>query len=248
MTAYITGGASGIGLAAAKNFAKKSIATVLLDISAEKLEQAASELRAAGGTCSSFLLDVSNADNVTEVFSAAERDAGRASILINAAGIGASGAAIDLPLEDWHRVMSINVTGTFLCAREGARQMMAQGKGGRIVNFASSLALRAGSGRVAYGTSKTAVIGLTRQLAVEWIASGITVNAIAPGWIETPMTGRLAQPLKDAYNARSPATRLGDVADIVAAIDYMTSDAAGFLNGHILVVDGGFTVFGLPNV
>lgn len=248
MTVFITGGASGIGLAAAEHFSAKGMKSVLFDVNAEGLGRAVDAVSAKGGRSRSYLLDVSDGDQVISAFARAHAEVGAPSILINAAGIGARAPALDLALADWHRVMGVNVTGSFLCARAAARQMIDANVPGRIINFASSLAIRAGAGRVAYGTSKTAVIGLTRQLAVEWITHGITVNAIAPGWIETSMTAKLTGPLREAYRERTPATRFGEVADIVAAVSYVASPEAQFLNGHILVVDGGFTVFGLPDV
>jgi NAD(P)-dependent dehydrogenase (short-subunit alcohol dehydrogenase family) len=248
MTAYVTGGASGIGRAAAERFAENGVPTVVFDVNQESLDQVVSAIRARGGRSTGIVLDVADAESILGAFARAEADIGPARVLVNAAGVGAKGAALDLPLADWHRVMNINVTGSYLCGRAAARQMIAAKTGGRIINFTSSLALRAGAGRVAYGASKAAVIGLTQHLAVEWAKYGITVNAIAPGWTETPMTGRLSDSLKVAYLERTPATRLGATRDIIAALDYIASDAAEYLNGHVLVVDGGFTVYGLPEL
>lgn len=248
MTAYITGAGSGIGRAAADHFAGRGVATVLLDRAGETLESVASRLASGGAQCRAYGLDVSDAEQVEVVFARARAEAGPASILINAAGVAAGGAALDMPLAIWRRVMDVNVTGTYLCARAAAGQMIAAGSKGRVINFTSSLALLASEARAAYGTAKTAVIGLTRQLAVEWAPYGVTVNAIAPGLIETPMTARLSEPFRATYNARNPVGRTGEVADIVAAIDYLASDVAGYVNGHVLVVDGGFASYGLPNL
>lgn len=247
MVVFITGAGSGVGLAAAQHFAKAGVPTAMFDVVDEKVQAAAATVEVSGAACVAYPLDVADPARVDTAFSQASHEIGSPTILINAAGVGARGSALDLPLEDWQRVMNINVTGSYLCARAAARRMIERKSGGRIINFASSLALRAGAGRVAYGTSKTAVIGLTRQLAVEWSPHAITVNAIAPGWIETPMTAKLSAELRDTYQKSTPATRLGEVTDIVAAIEYIASPGAGFFTGQVLVVDGGFTIYGLPD-
>ncbi len=141
--------------------------------------------------------------------------------------------------------MAVNVNGSLFCARRAAVQMMAK-QYGRIVNFASVSGLRASVGRIAYGVSKAAVISLTAQLAVEWARYGITVNALAPGPIEAPMSASLSAEAKQAYLSRIPASRYGKPAEIVSAVEYLTSDGAAYVTGHTLVIDGGFTVYGLP--
>ncbi|WP_244438925.1 SDR family NAD(P)-dependent oxidoreductase [Paraburkholderia dilworthii] len=152
---------------------------------------------------------------------------------------------LDYKLEDWQRLMNINVTGTFLCAQRAARSM-ANAQYGRIVNLASISAERAGIGRVAYGTSKAAVVGLTRQLAMELGPLGITANAIAPGPVVTAMT---AESFTDetiaAYSAMIPSRRLGTVEEMADAILFLASKRAGYINGVVLPVDGGYLASGV---
>jgi 3-oxoacyl-[acyl-carrier protein] reductase len=192
-----------------------------------------------------YVVDVSDEVSVTRVFEQLHSDLGTASILVNCAGIADMQRALDMPGDAFNRVLAVNISGSYFCARQAARQMRSVGKG-RIVNFASVSGLRASVGRIAYGTSKAAVVSLTAQLAVEWAEYGITVNALAPGPIESPMSASLSDTAKQSYLSRIPARRYGKPADIVSAVAYLVSDEASFVTGHTLVVDGGFTVFGIP--
>ncbi|NPT38505.1 SDR family NAD(P)-dependent oxidoreductase [Paraburkholderia xenovorans] len=243
MVAIVTGAGSGLGKAVAQRFIEQGKTVALLDRSTAGLQEML--IRQGTGKVSAYAVDVSDEASVESVFAKLREELGAASILVNSAGIADMRPALEMPGDAWNRVMAVNVSGSLYCAKAAARQMIESGYG-RIVNFASVSGLRASFGRVAYGTSKAAVISLTTHLAVEWAQYGITVNAIAPGPIETPMSASLSGAAKEAYLARIPAGRYGKPAEIVAAVEYLTGSGAGFVTGHTLVVDGGFTVFGTP--
>ena len=245
MVAVVTGAGSGLGRAIAKHFMSRGQAVALLDRDPEALSATVQTFDATQAARGTYIVDVSDESSVIESFAKIRQELGPTSILINAAGIVDMRPALEMPADAWSRLMAINVNGSFYCAKEAARQMMESGSG-RIINFASVSGLRASFGRIAYGTSKAAIISLTTHLAVEWAQYGITVNAVAPGPIETPMSASLSDSAKSAYLSRIPAKRYGKPAEIVAAVDYLVSDGAAFVTGHTLVVDGGFTVFGTP--
>jgi 2-deoxy-D-gluconate 3-dehydrogenase len=174
---------------------------------------------------------------------------GRLDILVNSAGIAIRRPATEVSLEDWDRVIAVNMTGTFLCSRAAARQMIAQGKdgrgsGGAIVQIASIMGLSGGGlyPNISYQTSKGAVVNMTRALAVEWAPHGIRVNAVAPTWVKTPfIAGLMGQPDLIARIERvTPLARLAEPEDVAAAVLYLAGAGASMVTGHTLFVDGGF--------
>lgn len=247
MTAVVTGAASGLGLAIATRFLQLGLGAALLDRDAERLAAAEIGLRGSntGGRARYYPLDVADADAVADVFSRVRSELGPIAILVNAAGVADLRPASQMPLDVFTRTFAVNVTGTFLCCLEAARDMQSGG-GGSIVNIASVSGLRASLGRVAYGSSKAAVISLTTHLAVEWAPDRITVNAIAPGPIETPMAAAVHNAAaRQAYIDRVPAGRYGQPDEIVAATEFLVSERARYVTGQTLVVDGGYAVAGL---
>jgi NAD(P)-dependent dehydrogenase (short-subunit alcohol dehydrogenase family) len=245
-TVFITGGGSGIGAMTARAFAAANAAVVVADIHIDNANKVASDIRETGGKALSLKLDVSNPACVDAAFDEAEQWQSRAaSVLVNSAGIIGIGPLLDYAFEDWQRIMSINVTGTFLCAQRAGRSMASNGHG-RIVNLASISAERAGIGRVAYGTSKAAIVGLTRQLAMELGPHGVTANAIAPGPVVTAMTAEsyTAETIA-AYSSMIPAGRLGTVEEMADAILFLAAPNAGYINGVVLPVDGGYLASGV---
>ena len=189
--ALVTGGAKGIGAEVCERLAAAGHQVLVADLYIAAAEATALRLRAAGGHAVALALDVGRPESVAQTFEHVERNFGRCDILVNCAGIAKVFPFLDFPLDNFVLTMNVNVTGTLLCAQAAAR-LMVRRRWGRIVNIASVAGMRAvGSGRTAYGTSKGAVIALTRQMAVELAEHGITANAVAPGPVDTPMTQAL---------------------------------------------------------
>jgi NAD(P)-dependent dehydrogenase (short-subunit alcohol dehydrogenase family) len=235
-TAFVTGAGSGIGEATARALVAEGGRVVLADVDAAAVEALAAEL---GELATATRLDVRDEDDVA----AAIAGVGRLDALLNVAGIGSTTNAPDTSLDTWERVFAVNVTGTFLCCKH-AIPFMASNGGGAIVNVASVAGLVGLRNRAAYSASKGAVIAFTRALAIDHVADRIRVNAVCPGTIETPWVRRLvddAGESLDALRARQPLGRLGTPQEVAEAILYLASDAAGFVTGAILTLDGGLT-------
>jgi 3-oxoacyl-[acyl-carrier protein] reductase len=243
--AVVTGGAMGIGEAVCTRLAAAGHAVVVADRDTDAAEATAARLRAAGAQASAVTLDVADPAAVDQAFAAVDARHGRCDILVTSAGVAKVHPFLDYPLDDFARTMAVNVTGTLLCAQAAARRMVPQGFG-RIVTIASVAGLRAvGSGRTAYGTSKGAVIALTRQMAVELAAYGVTANAVAPGPVDTPMTRVLhSERFRATYAAAIPMERYGTTAEIAGAVAWLASDEAAYVTGTVLPVDGGFLASG----
>jgi 3-oxoacyl-[acyl-carrier protein] reductase len=243
--AVVTGGAMGIGADVAERLARSGYHAVLSDINRGAADETVGKLRAQGLSASAVVMDVGNPDSIAEGFAAIARDAGRCDVLVNCAGIATMLPFIDYPLDVFLKTMQVNVTGTLLCAQHAARMMRPNGWG-RIVNIASVAGMRAvGTGRTAYGTSKGAVIALTRQMAVELCDYGITANAVSPGPVDTPMTKALhSAQFREEYSRAIPLKRYGKTSEIAAAVCYLASDDAAYVNGVVLPVDGGFLSWG----
>lgn len=239
--ALITGAASGIGRATAERFAAAGAAVVLADL--RGAEAATAALVAAGGQAASQTLDVRDAASCTAAVDAALGHYGRLDILVNSAGISRGAPFLETTLDDWQATLAVNLTGTFLCAQAAARVMVVAGYG-RIINITSVSGQLGGEHRAAYGASKGGVITLTRTMATELTSRGVTVNAIAPGPIETPFVAGMTDADRAAWYARLPAGRLGQPTEVAAAL-FLASDDAAFVSGHILNVDGGFTAAGI---
>lgn len=235
-TAAISGGASGIGLATARLLAAAGASVILLDRDASAAASAAAELRGAR----SRKLDVADEGAVDEAFGAI----GPVDILINCAGIALRHPAVEHSLADWDRVVAVNMTGSFLCARAVARGMIAGGAGGAIVNTASIMGLSGGGlyPNISYQTTKGAIVNMTRALAVEWAGHGIRVNAVAPTYVRTGFIAPLlAQPdLVARIEAMTPLGRLATPDEVAAVILFLCSPGAAMITGHTMPVDGGF--------
>jgi 3-oxoacyl-[acyl-carrier protein] reductase len=243
--ALVTGAAKGIGAAIADVLAAQNLHVLIGDIDGAQAREKAESLRRAGFRASALRLDVGDPASIGEAFAAIDRDHGRCDIVVNNAGIAKTFPFLEFPLDAWQAHLNINLTGVLLCAQHGARRMKQQGWG-RIVNIASVAGLRAvGVGRTGYGTSKAAVIGLTRQMAVELAEHGITANAVAPGPVDTPMTRVLHSPqFRQSYTDAIPMRRYGTPEEIAAAVAYLVSDSAAYVTGIVIPVDGGFLASG----
>jgi NAD(P)-dependent dehydrogenase (short-subunit alcohol dehydrogenase family) len=243
--AMVTGGANGIGAAVSQKLAAEGFVVAVTDIDFEAAESLSREIKVNGNQAYPFRLDVSDPQSIDDVFAALERQHGGCDVLVNNAGIAGVASFLDCPLEVWLKVQAVNVTAPLLCGQRAAR-LMARNGWGRIVNIASISGVRAGVGRTAYGTSKAALIGLTRQMAIELAESGITANCVAPGPIETPLTRDHHSPAtREAYRRTVPMRRYGQPSEIADTVAFLCSPGAAYITGHTLPVDGGFLAAGL---
>ena len=239
--AIITGGARGIGREIALAFAREGADVALFDVNAEPLEQTANELRALGRRAEGFVVDVTNGAAVDEGVAKVLDKLGRIDILINNAGITKDGLLIRMDDAQWDRVLTINLKGTFLCTRAVAKHLLKQRRG-RIVSIASVVGIFGNPGQANYAASKAGIIGFTKAVAKELASRGITCNAIAPGFIKTEMTEALPEEAKQRLLQAIPMGTLGQPQDVAQAALFLVSDAARYITGHVLVVDGGLAM------
>ena len=236
--ALVTGAAQGIGRAIALELAKTGAALALADINEAKLAVVVGEVEAMGGTATAFKLDVSNQESIESGAKAVLDRFGKVDILVNNAGITRDALMMSMKRSDWDLVIAINLTGPFLLTQALLRQMI-KNRWGRIVNMASVVGRAGQAGQVNYAASKAGLIGMTRSLAREVASRGITVNAVAPGYIETPMTAVLDEKVSAAMLANIPLARRGTDLDVAQAVAFLASDAASYITGQVLDVNGG---------
>lgn len=243
-SAIVTGAGSGIGRSAALLLADAGASVWALDRNAEAAAETAEMAAAKGGRATARGLDVTDEAAVEKVFAEVSKVDGGIGILVNNAGLAIRRPAVDLTAADWQKVVDVNMTAVFLCARAAARHMIDGGKGGAIINVASIMGLSGGGlyPNISYQTTKGAIVNMTRALAVEWAAHNIRVNAVAPTYVRTPFIKPLLdQPdLVAKIEAMTPLRRLAEPEDVAAAILFLAGSAAQMITGHTLPVDGGF--------
>lgn len=242
--AVVTGASRGIGRAVALRLAdpKRSNRHVVLSARSEgPLNDLGATIEAAGGKATVLAVDVGDAKALQAAVDSVAERLGRLDILVNNAGITKDGLALRMSDEDWDLVLDTNLKSAFVATRAAARHMM-RGRFGRIVNISSTSGVVGNAGQANYAAAKAGMIGLTKTIARELGAKGITCNALAPGFITTDMTDNLPQNVKDDLQKMIAVRRLGTPEDIASAVEYLTSDESGFLTGQCLVVDGGMTM------
>jgi 3-oxoacyl-[acyl-carrier protein] reductase len=236
--AFVTGGSRGIGRAIALALGKAGARVVVASNEPENNEKVAAEIREAGGEAATVYLDLTSPDSIKEAFGGILKQFGRIDILVNNAGITKDNLALRMKKEDWDLVLSINLTGAFLASQQVLQGMMKE-RWGRIINIASVVGQSGNPGQANYVASKAGIIGLTKTLAQELGSRNITVNAIAPGFIETDMTAKLTPEQRDGMLAKVPLKRGGQPEDIANAVKFLASDDAAYITGHVLAVNGG---------
>jgi 3-oxoacyl-[acyl-carrier protein] reductase len=237
-TALVTGASRGIGKACAETLASTGHRMVLAARSLDRLEETASAVRAAGSESFAIEVDLSEAESIANGISKAVKEFGRIDILVNNAGITKDGLAVRMKQMDWEIVLKTNLSGSFYAIQQVLPGMMRE-RWGRIVNISSVVGEMGNPGQANYVASKAGLIGLTKSLAQEVGSRNITVNAVAPGFIETGMTQGLNDELKQKLLDRTPLKRMGTPGDIANAIKFLVSDEASFITGHVLDVNGG---------
>lgn len=236
--ALITGASQGIGRATALAFTAAGAKVAAAARSTDKLAALVAEIEHAGGEALAVPMDVADAAQVKAGFQKVLGKFGRLDILVNNAAITRDTLALRMKLEDWDAVLRTNLTGAHLCIQQALGPMLKQ-RSGRIINLSSVVAESGNAGQANYVASKAGLIGLTRAMAVEVASRSITVNAVAPGFIETPMTDVLPQELKDKLKSLIPLGRLGQDRDVAMAIVFLASDEAAYITGQVLDVNGG---------
>lgn len=235
--AVITGGASGIGAATAKLFVSEGAKVVLVDLNEEKGKAFEAELKALNAEALFVKANITSEEEVANIFKQTIEAFGRVDVVFNNAGIGRVHSSHDLEYSEWRNTVNVDLDGVFLVARESIREMLKTG-GGTIVNTASMFGLVGSSGSAAYNAAKGGVINLTRSLAVEYAEENIRVNALCPGFIDTPI---IPEESKQALAEMTPMKRLGQAEEMAKAVLFLASDDSSFMTGNYLTVDGGYT-------
>jgi 3-oxoacyl-[acyl-carrier protein] reductase len=243
----VTGGASGLGRAIIKAFAAAGARVAVADRDADGAAREVEQLRAQGCEAIALTVDVADSGQVQKMVDDTVAAFGGLDIMVHSAGVGVERAFLDTSDEEWRRIMDIDLSGAFYCMRAAGRVMAERGYG-RIVTLASTAGVRGGTGRAAYGASKGGVINLTKVLAIELGEKGVTVNALAPGAIETELVKKMHSPeTRINYRRAVPMDRYGDPEEVAHAALYLASRGASYVTGHILAVDGGFLAAGVLN-
>jgi 3-oxoacyl-[acyl-carrier protein] reductase len=236
--AVVTGASQGIGRDTSLALAEAGAKVAVAARNEEKLSVLVADIAAAGGTAFAVKMDVADAEQVKTAFRQVLEKFGRLDILVNNAAITRDGLAMRLKADDWEAVLRTNLTGAHLCIQQALPTMM-KARAGRIINISSIVAQSGNAGQANYVAAKAGVIGLTKAIAIEIASRHITVNAVAPGFIETPMTAVLSDKVKEELKTRIPLGRMGSARDVATAIVFLASDEAAYITGHVLNVNGG---------
>jgi len=236
--ALVTGASQGIGRDTALALAEAGAKVAVAARNEEKLSALVVDITAAGGTAFAVKMDVADAEQVKAGFKQVLEKFGRLDILVNNAAITRDGLAMRMKPDDWEAVLRTNLTGAHWCIQQALPPMM-KARAGRIINISSVVAQSGNAGQANYVAAKAGLIGLTKAIAIEIASRNITVNAVAPGFIETPMTAVLPDKVKEEMKARIPLGRMGSAREIAAAIVFLASDEAAYITGHVLNVNGG---------
>ena len=248
----VTGGGRGLGAEICRAFAARGDRVVVADRDEAAAQAVAADIRGSGGQAAACGGDICEPADVKALVAFCEAEFGTATVLVTSAGIGTQTIFLDTPVEEFERILRVNVTGTFLCCKDFSERMLALGTGGRIVTISSGAGVRGIPGRSAYGASKAAVINMTRvmaaelgQLTVAQNLPAITVNSIAPGPVASDLTMRMhTAETRRAYTGSNPLGRYGEAREIAAAALFLTGENSGYVNGETLVVDGGQSAAG----
>jgi 3-oxoacyl-[acyl-carrier protein] reductase len=236
--AFVTGASRGIGRACAEKLASGGARVVLAARQLDKLEEVAARIRAGGGEVFVVSIDLAAPESIKEAFSRASKEFGRIDILVNNAGVTRDGLAMRMKRDDWDLVLQTNLSGSFFCIQQVIPAMIRE-RWGRIVNITSVVGEAGNPGQANYVASKAGLIGLTKSLAQELGSRNVTVNAVAPGFIDTDMTAALNDELKAKVTESVPLKRIGKPEDIAAAVHFLCGEEANYITGHVLDVNGG---------
>lgn len=240
-TAIITGGARGIGKNIALKLAKNNINIVIFDLLDNEAEETINEITKLGIKAKYYKIDITDEDKVKQAIDEISKEFGRIDILINNAGITKDKLLMKMTKEDFKKVIDVNLVGSFICTQSVIRLMLRQ-RYGRIINISSVVGLFGNAGQANYASSKAGLIGLTKSVAKEVSAKGITVNAICPGFIESDMTKKLNDKVRENYLNNIPAKKFGTAEDISNLIGFLVSDASSYITGEVIRVDGGLAM------